>query len=64
MCLPPSPRLDVRNVDSQINKLEVYRKLRALLEKLEFHVSPPALSVYDQKYVLVADVTIHPINNN
>ena len=30
----------VGSVDSQINKLEAYRKLRPLLEKLEFRVSP------------------------
>ena len=38
--LPAANIWIVVSVDSQINKLEAYRKLRPLLEKLEFRVSP------------------------
>ena len=51
----------VGSVDSQINKLEAYRKLRPLLEKLEFRVSPPlTLRPECEHYLVEALSTLCP----
>ena len=58
--LPAANIWIVWSVDSQINKLEAYRKLRPLLEKLEFRVSPLTLRPECEHYLVEALSTLCP----